>query len=109
MVSVRSRPFTYSHTIGMLALTGRGFSNPVDLTLGEGGVVYVLNRSNATQAPMGAVRVTICTVDSEYLGQFAGFGEEDGQLTWPTGIDRDSRGNFYVSDEHRHDVQVFDK
>ena len=30
-VSIRLRPFTYSHTIGMLALTGRGFSNPVDL------------------------------------------------------------------------------
>ncbi len=109
MVMVRSRPFTYSHTIGMLALTGRGFSNPIDMTLGEGGLLYVLNRSNATQAPMGAVRVSICTIDAEFVGQFAGFGEADGQLTWPTAIDRDSQGNFYISDEHRHDVQVFDR
>src|SRR5262249_46464283 len=75
MVSVRLRPFTYSHTVGMLALTGRGFSNPVDMTLGDGGVLYVLNRSNAAQAPMGAVRVSICTADAEFIGQFAGFGE----------------------------------
>lgn len=108
-VSVKARPLAYSHTIGTLALTGKGFSNPVDLARGEGGVVYVLNRSNSFHAPMGAVRVTICTLDEEYLGQFGGFGTEDGQFTWPTAIARDSRGNLYVSDEHRHDVQVFDQ
>jgi DNA-binding beta-propeller fold protein YncE len=108
MVAVKSRPFTYSHTIGMLAVSGRGFSNPVDLTLGENGTLYVLNRSNSQQGPMGAVRVGICTVDGEFVGQFSTFGEEDGQLTWPTAIDRDAQGNLYVSDEHRHDVQVFD-
>jgi len=95
----------------MLALTGRGFSNPVDLTLARGDVMYVINRSNAYQAPMGAVRVTVCTTntDPEFVSQFGGFGEEDGQFIWPTSIDRDSDGNFYISDEHRHDVQVFDK
>jgi len=95
----------------MLALTGRGFSNPVDLTLARGDVMYVINRSNAYQAPMGAVRVTVCTTgtDPEFISQFGGFGEEDGQFTWPTSIDRDSDGNFYISDEHRHDVQTFDK
>ena len=106
-VSVKVRPFRYSHTVGMLALTGRGFSNPIDLALGNNGLVYVLNRSNSFQAPMGAVRVTICTLDEEYVGQFAGFGTEDGELTWPTSIAIDSQGNVYVSDEHRHDVQVF--
>jgi DNA-binding beta-propeller fold protein YncE len=108
MVAVRGRPFTYSHTIGALALTGRGFSNPIDMTLGEGGMMYVLNRSNSNQAPMGAVRVGICTIEAEFIGQFGGFGEGDGQFVWPTSIDRDSKGNLYVSDEHRHDVQVFD-
>ncbi len=108
-VSVRARPLKYSHTIGMLALTGRGFSNPVDLALGEGGLVYVVNRSNSNQAVQGAVRVGICTLDEEYVGQFSGFGEEDGLLTWPTAIARDHEGNTYVADEHRHDVQVFDR
>ncbi len=106
-VSVKPRPFRYSHTVGLLAVTGRGFSNPVDLALGKNGLVYVLNRSNSFQAPMGAVRVTICTLDEEYVGQFSGFGEEDGLLVWPTSIAIDSHGNIYVSDEHRHDVQVF--
>jgi DNA-binding beta-propeller fold protein YncE len=106
-VTVAPRPLRYSHTVGALALTGRGFSNPIDLALGPNGMLYVLNRSNSNQAPQGAVRVTICTLDQEYIGQFSGFGEEDGQLTWPTSIARDSQGNIYISDEHRNDVQVF--
>jgi len=108
-VAIRTRPFTYSHTIGLLSLTAKGFSNPVDMALGEGGLMYVVNRSNSYQALMGAVRVTICNIEGDYIGQFGGFGEGDGQLTWPTSIARDSKGNLYVSDEHRHDVQVFDK
>jgi DNA-binding beta-propeller fold protein YncE len=108
-VTVAPRPLKYSHTIGNLALTGRGFSNPVDLTIGHGGVLYVLNRSNAAQASQGAVRVTICTVDEEYIGTMAGYGEDDGGLVWPTAITNDSEGNIYISDEHRHDVQVFDR
>jgi DNA-binding beta-propeller fold protein YncE len=107
-VAIRRRPFTYSHTIGLLSLTAKGFSNPIDMALGEGGVMYVVNRSNSYQALMGAVRVTICDIDENYIGQFGGFGEGDGQFTWPTSIARDSKGNLYISDEHRHDVQVFD-
>ena len=109
MVYIAARPYAYSHTIGTLAASGRGFSNPVDLALGENGLLYVINRSNANQARGGAVRGSICTIDEEYLGSFSGFGEGDGQLVWPTSIARDSQGNLYISDEHRHDVQVFDK
>ena len=108
-IAIKGPPFTYSDTIGLLSLTAKGFSNPVDMTLGPGGIMYVLNRSNSYQALMGAVRVTICNTDADYLGQFCSFGEADGQLVWPTSIDRDSRGNLYISDEHRHDIQVFDK
>jgi DNA-binding beta-propeller fold protein YncE len=107
VVSVAPRPLKYSHSVGNLALTGRGFSNPVDLTVASGGALYVLNRSNAAQASQGAVRVTICTVDEEYIGTMAGFGEEDGMLVWPTAITHDSQGNIYISDEHRNDVQVY--
>ena len=39
--------FSYSHTVGFLAYRGRGFIHPVDLTLGDGGVMYVLNRGGA--------------------------------------------------------------
>jgi len=109
VVSVAPRPLKYSHTVGNLALTGRGFSNPYDITIVGGSVLYVVSRSNANQAPQGAVRVTICTADEEYIGTMAGFGEEDGGLVWPTAITNDSEGNIYISDEHRHDVQVFSR
>jgi len=109
VVSVRPRPLKYSHTIGLLALTGKGFSNPMDVAVGQNGMVYVINRSNSFQAPMGAVRVTICTLEEEFVGQFGGFGEDDGKFIWPTSIARDSQGNVYVADEHRHDVQMFNR
>jgi DNA-binding beta-propeller fold protein YncE len=101
-------PFTYSHTIGKLAQSGAGFNNPFDLAIGLGGQLYVLNRSNMAHAPLGAVRVTICTVDEEYLGQFGGFGTDNGQFVWPASIASDSQGRIYVGDEQRQDVQVFD-
>jgi DNA-binding beta-propeller fold protein YncE len=108
-VTIAPHPLKYSHTVGNLALTGRGFSNPYDLTVVGGRVLYVLNRSNSNQASQGAVRVTICTVDEEYIGTMAGYGEEDGGLIWPTSITHDSEGNIYIADEHRHDVQVYNR
>jgi len=108
VVSTHLSTLTYSHTIGLLALTGRGFSNPFDLALGQDGRIYVLNRSNFNHAPMDAVRVGICTLDEQYLGEFGSFGETDGLFTWPSAITVDRAGNVYVADEHRHDVQVFD-
>ena len=79
------------------------------MTVVGGRVLYVLNRSNSNQASQGAVRVTICTVDEEYIGTMAGYGEDDGGLVWPTAITNDSQGNIYIADEHRHDVQVFNR
>ena len=108
MVIVAPPPYKYSHTIGLLALTGRGFSNPMNAAVTNDGVVYVVNRSNSTQAPMGAARITICNLEGEYLGEFAGYGTKDGTFVWPTGIDIDSNGNIYLADEHRHDIQVWD-
>ncbi len=102
-------PYRYSHTVGLLSQAGRGFNNPVDLAIGGSGRLYVLSRSNMTHAPLGILRVSICTVDEEYIGQFATFGTGDGQIVWPTSIAVDSRENVYVSDEHRHDVQAFDR
>jgi hypothetical protein len=108
-VTIAAHPLKYSHSVGNLALTGRGFSNPYDITVVGGRVLYVLSRSNASQAPQGAVRVTICTVDEEYIGTMAGYGEDDGGLIWPTAITHDSNDNIYIADEHRHDVQIFNR
>lgn len=101
-------PLRYSHCIGVLAASGRGFSNPIDLAVGPDGVLYVLNRSNWRNIEQGqGTRITRCKVDQEYLGEIAGPGTEDGRFLWPTAIACDREGNLYVSDEHRHDIQVF--
>ena len=108
-VSVPTETITYSHTIGRLTQSDNGFNGPVDLAIAPGGRLYVLNRSNIAHAPMSYLRVTICTIDEEYIGQFTTFGSGDGELIWPTSIAIDSHENIYVSDEQRHDVQVFDR
>jgi tripartite motif-containing protein 71 len=100
-------PFRYSHTIGLMIQQGRGFHNPMDLAIGKDDVWYVVSRSNAMWAP-NSLRVGMCTVDEEYLGEFGSFGTGEGQFVWPIGIAADSHGRIYISDEHRHDVQVFE-
>jgi DNA-binding beta-propeller fold protein YncE len=92
----------------MYAMAGRGFSNPVDMALGSDGVIYVLSRGNPAQAHV-AVRVSVCTIDEEDLGQFAAYGAGDGELTWPTSIAIDGQDRIFISDEYRNDVQVFHK
>jgi len=107
MVIVPPPPLKYSHTIGLLALTGRGFSNPMNAAVTPDGIVYVVNRSNSLQALQGAVRITICNIQGDYLGEFGKYGTEDGAFVWPTAIEVDSQGNIYLADEHRHDIQVW--
>lgn len=108
-VAVASR-VRYSHAIGQLSQSGAGFNNPVDVAAVEDGRLYVLNRSNMAHAEMGFLRVTICTIDEEYIGQFTTYGYGDGELVWPTSVAADRRsGLVYVSDERRHDIQVFDR
>ncbi|MBO0883555.1 MAG: hypothetical protein J2P17_25125 [Mycobacterium sp.] len=109
MVVVPPAPLRYSHTIGLLALNGRGFSNPMNAAVTDDGVMYVVNRSNSTQALQGAVRITMCSVAGDYLGEFGRYGMGDGEFIWPTALDVDSHGNLYLADEHRHDIQVWDK
>jgi hypothetical protein len=71
----------------------------VAVARGDDGTMYVVNRSYEYR-PDGK-RITICTVDEEYIREFArgvvtaGVTEEnedDGSLIWPTSvaIDQDS-------------------
>ena len=99
----------YVKTIGIVtaAFSGRGFCNPVDAAIGDDGRIFVLNRCDPDRAP--AIRVGICNLDEEYLGEFGGGGGSgDGQFVWPVGVALDSRGRAYVTDEHLHRVTVFD-
>ena len=101
--------FHYRKTIGIYALNGRGFNNPVDVALGHNGVLYVLNRAGAdTSVRMSYKRVTMCTLDEDYLGEFSTGGTRDGELMWPASIAVDREGHLYISDEALQRISVFD-
>jgi len=110
--------FQYSHTIGRQETRGgNGFFHPVALARGEGNRLYVLSRGTETPVFWPCKRVTICTIDEEYLGQF---GEKihpeeavpsapDGTFFWPTSVALDSKGNAYVADEWLNRISIFTK
>ena len=108
---IGSKPgFQYSHTVGFLANQGRGFNNPVDLALDSAGVLYVLNRAGPEVGiRLSYKRVTICTIDEDYLGEFSTGGTGDGELWWPSSLSFDSQERLYIADETLHRISVFDK
>ena len=95
----------YQKTIGIVnnQPTGRGFANPVDLTVSGDGLILVLNRG----APIFS-RVGVCNWDEEYLYEIGSIGEEDGQFKLPTSIALDSQEQMYISDEFNDRISVFD-
>ena len=99
------RVFDFSHCIGMYGMAGQGFWTPQDFVLGPDGLIYMLNRG----AEELGQRVTRCTLDHQFLGQFGGYGEGDGQFVWPCSIDLDQEGRVYTSDERLNRITVFDK
>jgi len=84
------RVFDHSYCIGMYGMSGLGFWDPVDFALGANGVLYVVNRGGEELGQ----RISKCTTDHQFLGQFGGFGAGDGQFIWPTSIDLDQDGKF---------------
>jgi DNA-binding beta-propeller fold protein YncE len=98
--------FSYSHTIGIASFLGRGFMNPVDVRLDSKGLLFVLSRSNAGNKD---VRISVQTLDSEYMYEFGRWGTEPGQTTQPTAIVLDGDDRVYVSDEFMHNVSIFDR
>ena len=104
---VTTRSYHYDRTVGRQEFTGIGFRAPMDVALGPDGLMYVVNRGFEYK-PI-SVRVTMCTIDEKFLGQFAQFGEGDGDLFWPTSIALDRDQNVYVSDDWLNRVSIFDK
>ena len=101
--------YEYSHTVGFHALIGRGFNNPIDVAIGRDEVLYVVNRVGPeVEVRLGYKRVTMCTVEEEYLGEFGTGGAADGQMMWPASIAVDKEGNVYISDEALHRISIFD-
>ncbi len=96
----------YSRTIGILAHSGAGFSDPVDVAIWKN-EFFVLNRSNPFDGPHGGTRIVVCAADESFINEFACYGTEAGQLVWPTAIATGINGRVYVADECRNDVQVW--
>ena len=98
----------YSHTVGSLSNQGRGFQNPVDVALDSQDVMYVLNRAGP-ELPIRLPykRVSMCTVDEEFLGEFGTGGTAVGEFWWPSSLAFDSRDRLYVADEALNRVTVF--
>jgi DNA-binding beta-propeller fold protein YncE len=104
-----ANPHRYSQTIGMFVEFGRGMSNPYDVAPTGDGRLFILNRSNIFDAPVGGLRIGIVTLDEGYLGDLGAYGTGPGQLVWPNSMVLDAHGRLLISDEWRHDVQCFDQ
>ena len=104
---IKERTYAYSHSVGRNEFAGTGFRNPVDIAIGKDDVIYAINRSYENR-PDG-VRVSVISLDEEYITEFASYGEGDGQFIWPTSIALDSQGNVYVADEWLNRISVFNK
>ena len=97
----------YSHTIGFIAdQGGRGFHLPVDMTQNSKGKVYVASRSNMDA--LRAVGISIASLDQEYIGEFGSYGQNDGQMIWPTALACDREDRIYLADQYIHRITVFD-
>ena len=101
--------FTYSHTVGFYSNQGRGFNSPYDLALAPNGVMYVIKpgRSQRGVPRLFYKRITMCTVDEEWIGEFSRGGRGDGELLWPASIALDGDGNVFVADEALQRISIF--
>ncbi len=103
------RVFNFSHSVGAATPTGNGFHLPTSLVLSQGSVVYVVNRGGESSFASRVNKVAIWPPgEEEVLCEFAGFGEGDGQLLWPSAAALDREGNVYVSSDWFHRISIFD-
>ena len=105
---ITTRTFHYDRTIARFEpVGGAGLTQPMDLALSADGRLYIVNRGREWLRE--GLRVTIMTLEEDYLGQFSSFGEGDGQAIWPCSIALDSNQNVYLADEWLNRISIFDK
>jgi DNA-binding beta-propeller fold protein YncE len=98
----------YVKTIGITTnQSGRGFINPYDVAISQDGRIFVLNHCDSARKNL--MRIGICNLDEEYLGEFGkGSGKDDEQFNSPVAMAFDSQDRLYISDELNHRVTIFD-
>jgi DNA-binding beta-propeller fold protein YncE len=103
--TVAGRTWNFSHAIGRNAAAGNGFTQPTDVAVAPGGVIYVLSRgqegAGGVQAPNK--RIGKVTIDEQFIGDF---GREE--LVFPASIAVDSKGNVYCTDEYEKLIKIYD-
>ena len=57
---------------------------------------------------MESNRISVLTLDGEFVGTFGGTGTEHGEFRRPTALAFDAQGLLYVSDTSNERVEVFD-
>src|SRR5262249_33100011 len=101
----QASPLTYSHTIRRGEQTGQGFRYPVAMVVNpRTGLMYVANRSYEYRIELK--RISICTVDEHFVGQFSTGGFGDGQIFWPRGLAIDQEDKVYLSDEWLQRISI---
>ena len=106
-VTAGNRVVKYSHSIGFRGVVGLSFLQPVAIARGKGDLIYVVNRGY--EYGPKAKRITVVTVDEDYITQFSTGGTGDGEMVWPTAIALDKDENVYVSDEDLQRISIFNK
>jgi len=107
LFGLTDRTFAYSHSLGRNEFAGTGFRNPVDVAITADGTAYVVNRSREDR-PDG-LRISMVTLEEEYISEFAHYGHGDGQFVWPSSIALDDNNNVYVADEWLNRITIFNK
>jgi len=100
-----NRTYTYSHCLGSLF----AFTGPVDLALGNKGVVYVPSRGPDPGYPQGGLqRWTKWDLEEDVkIVEGGEQGKEDGQFLWAGGLALDQDENVYITDEYLNRVSIF--
>ena len=107
LFGLTDRTFAYSHSLGRNEFAGTGFRNPVDVAIALDGTAYVVNRSREDR-PDG-LRISVVTLEEEYINEFASYGRGDGQFIWPSSVALDAKNNVYVADEWLNRITIFNK
>ena len=95
----------YIDTVGFGAdIGGRGFHQPIDVSLRSDGHIYVASRSPIHRP---GIRIGVCDVDHGWYGEFGRDGRGDGQFTAPSALTHGPDDRLYVADDDQNMITIF--